>query len=367
MKASTLFVVCIALFIGLAAAAGAKYVGLFEKKATIDTTVKEEPIMILVANNDLYPGIAITAADVRVREVTAADKEKAGNFFEKNKGELLPANVAAANLRVPLRVIKADEALRRDMFQDDLAPAVSLRLSPGMSAVNVAVPKQRSAGGVIQLGEYVNVNLTSRITEGDGKQTIKTAQIARNCRVIMKRDSLWIQMKSDPDGPISFTLEANPYRAALIDFAQHKGELSLVPVYNPTAKVRDPLPNLGMERKNEGMVVFNDLSSNEYRDEDVRVNKYLRGDLQIGDEDMVRLFAIKPPPGFNGYYVRQIRGITPAGVQTIPADGRSAASSGSNGYGPVFSTVKDDTDCPGCAKNKEKDKGVNEMPLNGKK
>ena len=33
-----------------------------------------------------------------------------------------------------------------------------------------------------------------------------------------------------PDGDtIPFTLEVNPYRAALIVFAQNKGELSLVP------------------------------------------------------------------------------------------------------------------------------------------
>ena len=60
------------------------------------------------------------------------------------------------------------------MFKEDLAEAVSLRLDRGMEAVNVAVPRERSAGCEIQLGEYVNVNLTSRITDGDGKQSIRT-------------------------------------------------------------------------------------------------------------------------------------------------------------------------------------------------
>ena len=74
------------------------------------------------------------------------------------------------------------------MFYEDMAEAVTIRLSKGMAAVNVAVTRDHSAGGVIQLGEYVNVNLTSRITDGDGKTSIQTAQIARDCRVIMKRN-----------------------------------------------------------------------------------------------------------------------------------------------------------------------------------
>ena len=237
--------------------------------------------MVLVANNDMYPDIAITPADVRVRELTTA--EKSGGYYELNKGKLLPANVGAANLRIPNRLILADEALRRDMFRAEIGEAVILRLAPGMSAVNVLVPRERAGGGVIQLGDSVNVNLAMRITKANGKQTIRMAEIARDCRVIMKRNSLYPKLKTDPEGNIAFTLEANPYRAALIDFAEHKGEISLVPVPAKVGKTGEPRVN-----SNE--------ASEEYRDDDTRIRNYLKGNLQITNQDLERIFKIQSPP-----------------------------------------------------------------------
>ena len=241
--------------------------------------------MVLVAANELYPDIAITPADVRVRELTAA--EKASGFYDLNKGKLLPADLKAANLRIPNRLILTGEPLRRDMFRAEMPEAITIRSTPGMSAVNVSVPRERAAGGVIQLGEYVNVNLTMRITEANGKQSVRMCQIARDCRVIMKGNSLYPLLKTDPDAPIPFILEANPYRAALIDFADHKGEISLDPIYG--VRVRDVVDKTRPP-------TFSDVSSKEYRDEDSRVNKYLKGDLQIGDQDLERIFVMKLPP-----------------------------------------------------------------------
>src|SRR5271166_2020031 len=186
MKASTLFVVSIALFIGLASFAAAKYFNLFNGGAKLPEPIKEEPVMVLVANSDFYKDIAITAGDVRVRELTA--EEKAGgatSFYEKNKFQFLPPMASAANLRIPNRKIKADTVLLREHFKDELPEAVTLRLNPGMHAANVMVPKERAASGVIQLGEYVNVYLTSRVPKPDGTTNIETAQIARKARVIM--------------------------------------------------------------------------------------------------------------------------------------------------------------------------------------
>jgi hypothetical protein len=91
-------------------------------------------------------------------------------------------------------------------------------------------------------------------------------------------------------------LEANPYRVALIEWAQHKGELTLTTVYKEHPIFLDPKPEIKI---GNGDVVsplsFSDMSSEEYRDEDVRVQGILRGDRQIGDADFVRVFKIQPP------------------------------------------------------------------------
>jgi Flp pilus assembly protein CpaB len=241
----------------------------------------QEPVLVLVANTDFYPNIALSSADVRVRELTA--EERSGGFYEENKGKFLPPNIAAANMRIPSQKIKADAVLMREHFRDELADAAVIRMKNGMRAVNVMVPKERAAGGVIQLGEYVNVLLTCRIPKPDGNTMVETAEIGRDCRVILKRPSLYPTTGSDPAGrAIPWGLEANPYRAALIDFAQCKGEITLEPIAKVNSDALTAKRELG----------FGDVTSEEYRDEDIRVNKVIRGDYAIGYDDLARIFKI---------------------------------------------------------------------------
>ena len=56
--------------------------------------------------------------------------------------------------------------------------------------------------------------------------------------------------------------------------------------------MRNPVDISGMPKPHS----FSDVSSEEYRNEDSRVNEYLKGDLQIGDQDSQRIFKIQPPP-----------------------------------------------------------------------
>jgi WD40 repeat protein len=91
---------------------------------------------------------------------------------------------------------------------------------------------------MIQVGEWVDVALTTDITWPDGAtQDTRTANIACACKVIAKRNSLWpIYACLPEDAPVHYTLEANPWRAALINFCKDKGLLTLTPV--PEAEQR---------------------------------------------------------------------------------------------------------------------------------
>ena len=233
MKASTLFSIVAAVFLGLVVVAAAKYSGFFEKKQPPPPVAKQK-VKVLVAAKNLFESYAILPGEVRVRDMTP-DEEK---HYEKDKDKYLPANVEAGHMRVLTRSVEADQPLLREYVDDiNLPQAINRRLSsPTMRAVNVAVPIDRAAGGLIRRGEYVDVYLTTRISVAGKPEstTTETAPIARNLKVIVKRNMLWNVMAAvDPKKPIDYTLEANAYRAALIEYAKIKGELALVPTAAP--------------------------------------------------------------------------------------------------------------------------------------
>jgi Flp pilus assembly protein CpaB len=182
---------------------------------------------------------------------------------------------SAAHLRTPLRNILADEIL----MEKDFAPAVlpdelSKQLDPNTRAVTVYVMKEHCAGGTIRVGEFVDVLLTTKINYDD-KEELRTACIARACKVVMKRNTPWQVMAADPDDkPLPFTLQANPYRAALIQYAHTMGQISLQPVPAPPRSTGS----------------FTDLSSPEYATEDKKVEEITQGTRLIGTEDLVRIF-----------------------------------------------------------------------------
>jgi Flp pilus assembly protein CpaB len=233
----------------------------------------------LVARTNLFEGTTVLPDEVMVRPARPDELD----LVNKSKDKLMPALVTAVNLRVLQRSVLADELLLKEQFSDlSLPDAISTRLDPDMRAVNVSVSKSKSLGGTVRAGEYVDVFLTSLISDTlDAPATLRTACIARQCKVILKRDSLYTQLVGSPEGvPVHFTLQANPYRAALIDFAQSMGQLSL-----------RPLPMNKMANKPGP---FSDLESKEFKDDESRVSKILKGELAISSVDLQRVFDLPP-------------------------------------------------------------------------
>ncbi len=171
MRASTVFALALALLIGLAAAAGAKYAGLFDKKAPA-TEQPPPPYKILVAKLNLFEDMTVTTDQVMVRDLSPEDQEYMQNKFgSKWKDKLMPALTTAAHMRVARHHIPADRPLFRDDFIDQNLPdELSKRLEPNTRAVNVEVIKQRAAGGTLRVGEYADVLLTTEIGYGDQKE-----------------------------------------------------------------------------------------------------------------------------------------------------------------------------------------------------
>jgi Flp pilus assembly protein CpaB len=314
MKASTLFAITIAVLLGLGVVAVAKYAGLFAPRAQPPAPAKEAP-KVLVAARNLFEGLTITSNDVRVRDMRPEEEE----IWKTHKDKYLPPLIEAGALRVLARNVDADTPIMKEHLQDSGLPdPLNRRLSsPMMRAVNVSLPPEQVAGGLIQIHERVDVFLTSRISVGtkQDNSVTQTAPIARNLRVIAKRNLLWTAMVANPPNkPIDYTLEANPYRAALIEFSKSRGDLTLV----PTAAPQEPTV-----QSSRAVVspTQSDPTSKEYAEEDKRIAEFLNGERIIGEADLVRIFGLKPiqPPQL--VQVERYTGVEYRGVQTFGQTG----------------------------------------------
>jgi Flp pilus assembly protein CpaB len=314
MKASTLFAITIAVLLGLGVVAVAKYAGLFTPKTPSPAPVKEPP-RVLVAAHNLFEGLTMTTSDVRVRDLKPEEEK----YYNDHKDKYLPPLLEAGALRVLARNVDADTPILKEYLQDSGLPdPLNRRLSsPMMRAVNVSLPPEQVAGGLIQINERVDVFLTSRITVGTKVENsvTQTAPIARNLKVIAKRNVLWAAMlPNPPNKPIDYTLEANPYRAALIEFSKTRGDLTLV----PTAAPQEPAVQASRAVVSPTQ---SDPTSKEYAEEDKRIAEFLNGERIIGEADLVRIFGLKPllPPQL--IQVERYTGVEYRGMQTFGSTG----------------------------------------------
>ncbi len=297
----------------------ARYSGVF---ASAPPQKEKKLPSVLVARKNLFEDIRIGQNDVTIRQMS--QREYAD--FQRDPTRYLPPLREAAENRITQVAIPAGEPLLREHFKELAFPeGLDERLGPGMRAVHVSVPREKAAGGLIRRNDFVDVYLSAKVCPGgdcDNAST-KTARIARNLKVIAKRDSLWtLMIPIKKDEPSNFILEANPYRAALIEFGKIKGDISLVPV--PKADKKGGYPGVSF------------LDSREFGDEDTKVRQFLRGEISIGEEDLERIFQLRLTPEEQPFQVQRIGGVnlkTPIllskqGVVYTPPESGSGSRSG---------------------------------------
>jgi Flp pilus assembly protein CpaB len=318
--------------------------GVLDRQPT-PTPPKPEPVMVLVAKTNIFENMTVTPLEVMVREATAEERSRR----ESSPGNYLAASVEAATLRIAARHIFVGEMLKKDDFLDPSIPdPPSKRLGPGMRSVNVVLPKDRAAGGLIRIGENVDVFLTTAICS-DARcinYRTATAPLALNLKVVIKRDSLWTMMQALPEGkPVSYTIEANPYRAALIEMAKTKGLITLVPSAG-AAKDR--------------------MSPSALRVEESRAAAFLAGEVVVSEDDLQRIFNLAPiqtpePPLSTEHYVglqyagtkvhdRRDRNLMPTQTYSFRSPTQISAGAASGGGFQLASQADNPADCPNCGK-----------------
>ena len=174
MRASTLFAITVAVLLGLGAAVAAKAMGLFNRPPP--AAPPKEEIQVLVPTHNLFEGFTIQAADVKTRPLRADEM----SYYKDHKDDYLPPVPQAAVFRVARKNVEAETPLmKQDLHDLALAEPINQRLLPNMRALNVAVNKDFCAGGLIQVGDWVDVHLTSTVaTADDESKATHTANLA---------------------------------------------------------------------------------------------------------------------------------------------------------------------------------------------
>ena len=174
-----------------------------------------------------------------------------------------------------------------------------------MQPVNLSVRQEDSSGGLLRVGDWVNVFMTSLVTGPGLKDSPRQVLIVPNARVILKRNTLRpIYAALPSDKPVPFTIETNAYRTALCEFARDKGDFSLVAIPEVEGQRLEAARKNAIEVSKSSdtsspelhLVAFTDPKSDSYNKELRIVNKYEQTAAPISNVSLQELFNLTIPP-----------------------------------------------------------------------
>ncbi|MCS7168487.1 MAG: Flp pilus assembly protein CpaB [Gemmatales bacterium] len=362
MRPSTILAAIIAIVVGLLIVVLVRWLrpewfGL----RPADAQAQPQPVagnQILVAARNIYVGKCITEEDVRVRLARA-------NELKQYEGQrLLPAYVPAAVGRVALKAIPADQPITEDALEplDAYKEQLAERITPGMRTVNLQLPVTEAGGGLIRVGDYVDVLIKTTVEALPeclssaelcrlGLPATMQGVLVRDARVIVRRNTLWPRCLNYLPCLTNFIVETDPYRAALLEYAKDRGTISLIPISDVERRLelekrreafRDdqgvfPTRLVNMtaqeileyeaslaklpEDDPKRYLTYHLRGSEEYRLENFRVRDVLRGERMISDQDLARILDLRlrqppaPPPPTT---VQRIVGVKPGEPHTFP-------------------------------------------------
>ena len=307
MRLSMLAVIAVAIIVGLGVVFVAKERGWLSQPTPPQPVVTTPPVvvppavvppppMVLVPLLHLFTGDAINPTHVTVRPLRPEEMKE----YEENKAEYLPPVLQVAAYRMPAKDLAVDRPMRKSDLQEPKKPdALNTRLVPGTRAIGVQIAKENAAGGLIQVGDWVDVYLVTHVSRTDNPvKEVQTALIAPHAQVIAKRDTLYpLYVAPVPGEPHAFTLATNPYRAALIEYGRNIGVLAIVPVSESEKKRLDGLRAEALADPAKSLAVtFAEPNTPHYKAEQERIEKHARGALAVGPEDVAMALNLAPIP-----------------------------------------------------------------------
>lgn len=333
MRLSLLAVIAVAVMIGLGVVFAVKALGLLtpppplppppeQPKPEPPPPAPPPPPSVVVPLRPLFAGDNINPQDVAVRPLRPEEIKS----YEQNKVEYLPPAVHITFFRTTARDIPPDQPLRYSDLTDPAKPKpLADRLPPGNRAVGIAVAKENCVGGLIQVGDWVDVYLITDVSRTDRPERVPhTGLLVPKAHVIAKRDTLYSVYAPLPPGePIPFTLATNPFRAELLEYARTVGMLALVPVSAEEKKRLNDLREAALQDPEVKMFIpFVAAGSKEYEQELARIDRYGRGTLTIGADELAEILNLPKPqppvPPTPPVVIEKFSGTDSTGVATYP-------------------------------------------------
>lgn len=313
-------VLAIAVIAGLGTVVVVRNLGLLNPPAVLATVEQKQQLLavappsLLVPSRHLFEGDTINPQDVRLRAMTADELQQ---FTEKR---LIPLQIPdIAFFRAPSKDLIADQPiLATDLAEPKKPDALHTRLLPGTRAVDISVMKEQSAGGNIQVGDWVDVYLNVDVSRTDRPNAVPyTGVLLQRAPIIAKRQTLYqIYAPLPPGEAIPYTIAANPYRAALIEYSRNLGTISLVPVSLSEKKELDKFREEGKTSSDPKYgIPFAQPDSTEFVAEMERIQKYSKGETSVGADDLMRVLNLPELP--KAPTAEQIQKAKPINIEVI--------------------------------------------------
>jgi Flp pilus assembly protein CpaB len=315
VNAGTVFAVTAAIIAGLAIAWGVKVFVLDRKPAPAP---KDEPKFALaVAAVNIPPRTEIVPSMVKTIQVSKADFDKAQQSAQGAGTELLKGTPVG---RTTLKPIYAEDSIVKNQFEalDYPQPVASL-IGPGKTSVIVAAP---SASTMLQKEDHCDVLCTlandTPIFGPSGSGA--TATLAKDLRVVARFGSTRTAVRPPPGPTRTYTLEADPWQAAVIELAKSMGAtFSLNPRANKTAEdVAAANAEVGGAAKGEDEA---------YKTVAERYAKNNR----VTAVDLALLFGVRPVPPQHIQILERLAGNTPLPPYAVYTPPSAAPAAGDKG------------------------------------
>jgi pilus assembly protein CpaB len=216
----------IVLGIALVAGGGAAYlVAGGEKPAPPPPVVQFPTVDVLIAKRDIGMGIGVSAEDLQWQAWPAATTR--GSYITKKEKPSAIEELVGAITRAPFTTgepIREAKLIRTD----GAAGFMAAILPSGMRAVSTEISPETGAGGFILPNDRVDVILSRKPKDSDGKNAVPTSEtILVNVRVLAIDQTV-----EEKDGQRvvvgkTATIELTPAQAETLAKSRHMGTLSL--------------------------------------------------------------------------------------------------------------------------------------------
>ena len=282
VHASTVFAVIMAIVAGLIGAWFFKVYMLTKPVAEKPAPPPAPPLKKLtVAAVNLLDKTQIISGGLKTINVT--DEE-----FERRVPQAKLANLLQGNqplFRIPKKPIKAEMPIFEDDLEELQYPEpVSVRLAPGKRAVIMEIPASQA---MVQVNDRVDVLCTlSYDNVGFQGGDTGTAAIAKGLKVVARFGSTRSSARPNAGEKRTYTLEASPYRASILELAKSVGGTFNLLV-SPRLKGADGAAAMALD----------DMGMNEPQTD------------TVSKEDLAKLFGVKPVQPIPTWEVERYSGV----------------------------------------------------------